>query len=104
MGEVAHIGAAVRVSFPVGIPPDVCLYFEKLALDLIRDGHRRYSADGILHRVRWHWQVERGDRGFKCNNNWTAPLARWFIARNPAAKDFFALRIAKPAPIRAYAD
>jgi hypothetical protein len=93
-----------RSTYPQGIPPDVCLYFEKLALDLIRDGHKRYSADGILHRVRWHWQVERGDRGFKCNNNWSAPLARWFIARNPSAKGFFETRIAKPVPVRAYAD
>jgi hypothetical protein len=30
--------------------------------------------------------------------------ARWFIARNPTAKGFFEMRIAKPAPIRAYAD
>jgi hypothetical protein len=66
MGEVAHIGASVPAAYPDGIPRDVCLYFEKLALDLIRDGHKRYSADGILHRIRWHWQVERGDRGFLC--------------------------------------
>lgn len=101
-GAVVHIGASVPVSYPVGIPPDVCRYFEKLALDLIRDGHKRYSADGILHRIRWHWQVERGDRGFLVNNNWSAPLARWFIARNPGSKEFFALRIAKPAPVRAF--
>ncbi len=105
MGDITHIGVASRsTSYPVGIPPDVCLYFEKLALDLIRDGHRRYSADGICHRIRWHWQVERGDKGFKINNNDAAPLARWFLARNPSAKGFFELRIAKPAQIRSYAD
>lgn len=91
-------------SFPVGIPPDVCLYFEKLALDLIRDGHKRYSADGILHQIRWHWTVVRCDRGFKVNNDYAAPLARWFLARNPSAKGFFALRIAKPVQPRAYVD
>lgn len=104
MNAVHHIGTVALASYPRGIPPDVCLYFEKLALDLIRDGFKRYSADGLLHKIRWHWQVERGDRGFLVNNNWSAPLARWFIARNPAAKEFFALRIAKPAPIRACAD
>src|ERR1700761_3044306 len=102
MGDVVKITVPIPVAYPAGVPVDVCLYFEKLALDLIRDGHKRYSADGILHRIRWHWQGQRGGRGFVVNNNWSAPLARWFIARNPAAKDFFALRIAKPAQIRAY--
>ena len=52
----------------------------------------RYSADAILHRCRWHWQVERGDRGFKINNNWSAPLARWFLKIHPEAAGFFELR------------
>lgn len=104
MNDVAHIGVAVPVSYPVGIPRDVCLYFEKLALDLIRLGFKKYSADGLLHKIRWEWTVDRGDRGFKCDNCWTAALARWFLARHPDAKGFFELRIAKPAPIRAYAD
>jgi hypothetical protein len=77
---------------PEGIPADVCLTFEKLALELLGLGFKRYSADAILHRVRWHWQVERGDRGFKANNNWSAPLARWFLARNPKVPGFFELR------------
>jgi hypothetical protein len=79
-------------SYPDGVPANVCLTFEKLALDLRSMGFPRYSADAILHQVRWHWQVERGDRGFKANNNWTAPLARWFLARNPNAAGFFELR------------
>ena len=78
--------------YPDGIPSDVCLHFERLALKVHALGFRRYSADAILHGVRWHWQVERGDRGFKCNNNWTAPLARWFLARNPQAAGLFELR------------
>lgn len=78
--------------YPEGVPGEVCLTFEKLALELLGLGFKRYSADAILHRVRWHWQVERGDRGFKANNNWTAPLARWFLARNPNAANFFELR------------
>ena len=79
-------------TYPNGVPPDVCQHFERLALELVALGFPRYSADALLHQVRWHWQVERGDRGFKVNNNWSAPLARWFLARNPAAKGFFELR------------
>jgi hypothetical protein len=91
-------------SYPDGVPPDVCLQFEKLALELRGLGFDRYSADAILHRVRWHFNVERGDRGFKVNNDYAAPLARWFLKRHPGAKGFFELRTARAAPIRAYVD
>lgn len=78
--------------YPDGIPADVCQQFEAAALGLFQSGFSRYSADAVLHRVRWHMHVERGNRGFKANNNWTAPLARWFLARNPKAAGFFELR------------
>lgn len=84
--------AATSATYPEGVPADVCRHFEKLALDLVGMGFARYSADALLHQVRWHWQVERGDRGFKVNNNWSAPLARWFLARNQKAAGFFELR------------
>lgn len=92
--------------YPDGIPAAVCDTFERLALELIGLGFDRYSADAILHRVRWHWQVEKGDRGFKCNNNWTPALARWFAKRNPTLKEFFSTREAKAkaAPSLAYVD
>lgn len=83
--------------YPDGVPADVCRAFEKLALDLIGRGFKRYSADAILHRIRWEWQVERGERGFKVNDHWSAPLSRWFIGRNPNASEFFELRIRKGA-------
>jgi len=93
-------------SYPDGVPANVCLTFERLANEVRALGFERYSADAVLHRVRWHWQIEKGERGFRCNNNWTAPLARWFAARNPDAASFFEMREAKakPAPIRAYVD
>ncbi len=74
------------------IPAEVRLLFEALALDLHRDGFTRYSADAILHRIRWEMHVGRGNRAFVANNNWAAPLARWFMARNPACGKFFELR------------
>lgn len=78
--------------YPEGIPPQVCLKFEEIAVFLRGCGYASFSADAILHRIRWEQEIERGHHGFKCNNNWTSELARWFIARNPAAKGFFALR------------
>ena len=78
--------------YPESVPLEVCHSFEKLALELRALGFKRYSADAILHRVRWHMHVERGNRAFKANNNWTAPLARWFLKNHPEAAGFFELR------------
>jgi hypothetical protein len=39
--------------------------------------------------------IERGLREFKCNDHWTAPLARWFMKRHPQLEDFFELRVRK---------
>jgi hypothetical protein len=78
--------------YPPGVPPDVCKLFEEFALNLISTGWTRYSADALLHRIRWHHHVERANRAFKCNDHHTAPLARWFLARHPEHKGFFELR------------
>lgn len=78
--------------YPDGVPVEVCRLFEKLALDLLNDGFERFSAEAILHQIRWSNLVVRGDRAFKANNNWAALLARWFISRNPSASKFFELR------------
>ena len=79
-------------SYPAGVPAEVCILFERLALEVAKAGFARYSADAVLHRIRWHEQIERGNRGFRANNNWTAPLARWFLKRNPQLPGFFELR------------
>ena len=81
-----------HVATPEGIPPDVCALFERLALQVSAKGHNRYSADAVLHQIRWHFNIERGDREFKANNDWTSALARWFIARHPDLPKFFETR------------
>jgi hypothetical protein len=78
--------------FPSGIPHDVCELFEQLALQIRGQGFARYSARAILHRIRWHYHIERGMREFKCNNNWTPTMARWCLNRNPQLEGFFELR------------
>lgn len=80
------------VDYPPDVPTEVCDLFEKLALEVAARGFRRYSARAILHRIRWHHHIERGDDSFKCNNNWTARMARWFVVRHPNHSDFFELR------------
>jgi hypothetical protein len=75
------------------IPEDVRAKFISLALELRRQGWQRYSADAILHRIRWHFHVERGQRDFKCNDHWTSTLARWAMATQPSlGPDFFETR------------
>lgn len=80
-----------------GIPGDVVHLFEKLALELAARGHPRYSARAILHRIRWHYTVDENRSDFKCNNNWTPRLSRWFMDKHPELGEFFSTR-ASPAP------
>jgi hypothetical protein len=74
------------------IPNKVKEAFLDIALSLKGAGYDRYSSDAILHRLRWHFQIEKGDRSFKCNNYWTAPLARWAMATAPELDGFFETR------------
>ena len=75
-----------------GIPLEVLALYERLALEIAAKGWKRYSSDAILHRIRWHYHIERGMREFKCNDHWTAVLSRWFLARHPEMEGFFELR------------
>ena len=77
------------------VPADVLDSFEKLAFAVIKAGFKRYSADAVLHRIRWFMQIERGSREFKCNNNWGPILARWFMQKHPEHVGFFELRISQ---------
>lgn len=84
-----------RPVYPEDIPPDVCQLFERFALEVMARGFTRYSADCLLHRIRWHEQVDQGNREFKINDHFSAPLARWFLSRHPEAPKFFELRASK---------
>lgn len=78
--------------YPAGVPIDVCDLFEKLALDLHAKGFDYYSARDITARMRWHHQVEGGNREFRINNVWSPALARWFMAKHPEVPNFFETR------------
>lgn len=74
------------------IPEEVANLFEEIALDLIARGFTRFSSDAILHRIRWHTTVEKGDRKFKCNDHWTSQLSRRFTEKYPDFSGFFEQR------------
>lgn len=82
-------------NFTVPVPLDVRTLFETLALDLQGKGWEHYSARAILHRIRWHYHVEVGDREFKCNDHWTPDLSRWIMDKHPSMKGFFNIRKAR---------
>jgi hypothetical protein len=75
-----------------GIPTAVVAMFEQLASRLLHEGHKQYSARAIMHRIRWHYTVEKGDRSFKCNNNWTPRLSRRLMHDRPEFEEFFEIR------------
>lgn len=81
----------------LGVPGEVVHLFEHIALLLVRHGFVHYSARAILHRIRWHYQVDKGQKDFKCNNNWTPLLARWFMDQHPELGEFFETR-SSPSP------
>lgn len=66
--------------------------FVRFTLDAIAAGHQHYSADAIVHRMRWHTSVEtRGDE-FKVNNSFVRFMADRFAAEHPAHRGFFRTR------------
>ena len=72
--------------------PEIWQEFEKIALQLIFKGVKRYGAKAIFEIIRYHRFLEnRGDK-FKVNNNYTAGYARKFVEKYPQYKDFFEMR------------
>lgn len=74
--------------------PEVMDRFIQVAFELIKNGHKRYSSDGILHVIRYDLNKSRPNTNdqFVINNSWSAYMARYFIHLYPQHKDFFELR------------
>jgi hypothetical protein len=79
--------------------PKVWDLFVRFTMDLIVAGHKHYSADAVLHRIRWHTNVETRKAGMsptgeelKINNNFAAFYSRMFADRYPGNRDFFQIR------------
>lgn len=76
--------------------PRVWELFQKYTWLVISAGHRHYSADAVLHRIRWHEMVETSAAGrlatgepLKINNNFSAYYARLFHQSFPEFDGFF---------------
>lgn len=72
--------------------PKVWELFVRFTFDVIKAGHERFSADSILHRIRWETAIKTTDEHFKINNNFSADYARKFMLQFPEYDGFFELR------------
>lgn len=77
--------------------PEVWRLFERFAFELIERGWPHYSADAIVHRIRWHFEIERKADDFKINNNFVALYARKWARLHPVHADFFETRVRRSA-------
>lgn len=76
--------------------PHVWLLFVRFTREAILSGRKHYSARDIIHRIRWHTNVElRSTDEFKINNNLSPYYARIFIACFPQHGRLFELREAE---------
>lgn len=73
--------------------PEVYRLFCRFVDELLARGFTHYSADAVVHRVRWHTQVESQDAdGFKINDHFVAFYARLWRRQHPKHQDFFRIR------------
>ena len=72
--------------------PGVFSLFREYAEQIRARGFNRYSADAILHRIRWWHHIERGDRDFAINNNFSSRYARLLMEVDPSFVGFFEVR------------
>lgn len=76
--------------------PTVYLMFMRFAYEAKRAGRIRYSADAILHRIRWHTSVETTGPVYKINDHYSSRYADMLMAEHPIEfKDFFETRARK---------
>lgn len=74
--------------------PEIWQQFKDATFALIRVGRNHFSADAILHSIRFN-TVIRGGKDFKINNNYSSMYSRMFTANYPEHTGFFEQRILK---------
>jgi hypothetical protein len=74
--------------------PEIWNMFKELTFQLIKAGRGHFSADAILHTIRFNTAI-RGGKDFKINNNYSSMYSRMFTSNYPEHKDFFEQRILK---------
>jgi hypothetical protein len=78
--------------------PHVYLLFDKFTHQIISAGFRRYSADAVMHRIRWHTNIVARNPMLRMSNNHAAYYARLWMANNPQHTQLFELRPVTEGP------
>lgn len=78
--------------------PDIYEWFHYFTMRVIGRGYKRHSARDIIHRIRWELRIERTERRFKINNNWSPYYARMWETANPQYRGFFEKRTLTARP------
>lgn len=73
--------------------PHVYGLFKRFTFEIIKRGHRHHSAEAIIHRIRWHVNLETVTADFKMNNNYAAFYARLFHRDYPEHARFFRKKV-----------
>lgn len=72
--------------------PAVYELFKSFTFKVIHRGFKHFSADMVLHRIRWYRAIETTGDTFKLNNNFLAYYARKFMEEHPEHVGFFRTR------------
>jgi hypothetical protein len=75
--------------------PQVWETFKSLTFTMINKGFNNLSAELIYNQIRWLFYMERGNDGFKINNNYKPFYARKFMKLYPQYNGIFATRRSK---------
>jgi hypothetical protein len=76
--------------------PEIYEEFKRRVSQLWNSGKRHYSADGILHVIRFHTALTGKPRdSYKINNNFSSFYVRLWQKEHPERADFFETRAQK---------
>lgn len=72
--------------------PEAFPAFVRIALRLKASGYTRYSADGVMHALRWNRLIEGRTGEFLVNDHFSSRIARKAMAEVPELAGFFQTR------------
>jgi hypothetical protein len=72
--------------------PEGYRLFVRFTFEVINRGHKHYSADAVIQRIRWHTDVETYGDEFKINDHFTRYYAELFHRDHSANATFFRCR------------
>jgi len=76
--------------------PEVFEEFRARAYEMKTAGRTKYSAWGIIQRIRWDHDIQRGTEPFKINNDYIAMYSRLLVHEESEFEGFFQHRALKP--------